>query len=234
MYSAVLMLALTAGAETADFGRNRCTGHTGCSSVVSSCSYSAGYATSCHTRTPLFGHRHSCSSSCSSYVAPVYVAPASCSTSCSHGHHGLFSRRHDRCHGTVYCSSSSYGYTGCSTGTVVPGTTVPPVKMMPKGGEPVPPPKETKKVSVAAPATIIVNLPAGARLLVDGAPTTSVSETRTLVTPELEFGSTYVYSMRAELVRDGRTVVQTQDVNVRGGETSTVQFQFPAQGVASR
>ena len=98
--------------------------------------------------------------------------------------------------------------------------------------EPVKEPKKTG--SVSAPATIIVSVPAGARLIVDGAPTTSVSERRVLVTPELEFGATYTYTMQAEIVRDGRTVSESQVVNVRGGETTTVQFQFPNQGVASK
>ena len=224
MYSAVLMLALTAGSETADFGRNRCNGCTTSCSVVSSCSYYTGCASSCHGRGGLFGNRcHGCTSSygCAS----------------SYGCHGggLFSRR--GCHG---CSASygchgcsvSYGCCasyGCSSGCTI---VVPETKMMPKEGEKVPPPKKT--TSLSAPATIVVSLPADARLTVDGAPTKSTSDRRTLVTPELEFGSTYVYTMRAEIVRDGRTLAETHDVTVRGGETSTVQFQFSNQTVASR
>jgi uncharacterized protein (TIGR03000 family) len=103
---------------------------------------------------------------------------------------------------------------------------------MPKG-EKVAPPKGDKK-PVAAPATIVINLPADARLIVDGTATTSTSERRTLVTPELDFGSTYVYTMRAEVVRNGQTVAQTQEVLVRGGESATVQFNFSTQGIASR
>ena len=38
MYSAVLMLALTAGTETADFGRRGCSGCSGCTGVVVGCS----------------------------------------------------------------------------------------------------------------------------------------------------------------------------------------------------
>ncbi len=103
-------------------------------------------------------------------------------------------------------------------------------KDMPKG-EPVPAPKKT---SLNAPATIVVSLPADARLFVDGAPTNSTTENRSLVTPGLEFGSTYVYTVRAEVVRDGRTVEQTQQVLVRGGETTPVRFDFSTQTVASR
>jgi uncharacterized protein (TIGR03000 family) len=68
---------------------------------------------------------------------------------------------------------------------------------------------------------------------VDGSATSSTSATRTLVTPELQYGSTYVYTVRAEIVRDGQTVTETQQVNVIGGHISSVQFNF-SQSVASR
>ena len=105
---------------------------------------------------------------------------------------------------------------------------------MPKS-EGVKPPKGDKKPNeTAAPATIVVSLPADARMTVDGAPTTSTSDRRTLVSPELLFGSTYVYTLQAEVIRNGQTVAQTQRVTVRGGETSTVVFDFSTQGTASR
>jgi uncharacterized protein (TIGR03000 family) len=219
MYSAVLMLALTAGSETADFGRNRCNSYTSCS-AVSGCSHYSSCASSCHSRGRLFGNRsHGCTSSYGCTTSVAY----SCTNShgCQRG--GLFSRR--SCHG---CSTSYSCSHGCSSGCT---TVVPDKKMMPKEGEKVPPPKKT---SLSAPATIVVSLPADARLTVDGAPTNSTSDRRTLVTPELEFGATYVYTVRAEIVRDGRTLAETQDVTVRGGETSAVQFKFSNQTVASR
>ena len=98
-------------------------------------------------------------------------------------------------------------------------------------------PKEKGKqdeASNASPATIVVTLPAEARLIVDGAATRSTSERRTFVTPALENGETYVYTLRAEVVRDGQTAVQTQEVIVRGGQTTDVSFNFASQGVASR
>ena len=101
---------------------------------------------------------------------------------------------------------------------------------MPKSESIAPP----KKASLNVPATIVVNLPANARLIVDGTATKSTSERRTLVTPELEAGATYVYTLRAEIVVDGETVAQVQEVNVRGGETSTVRFNFSTQTVATR
>ncbi|HZZ80553.1 MAG TPA: TIGR03000 domain-containing protein [Gemmataceae bacterium] len=108
-----------------------------------------------------------------------------------------------------------------------------PAKGMPvQKGEKIEGPKG--KVAVDAPATIVVSLPADARLIVDGAATTSTSAVRTLVTPVLVNGSDYVYTMQAEITREGRVQTQSQQVTVRSGETSNVQFNFSTSSVASR
>jgi len=85
-----------------------------------------------------------------------------------------------------------------------------------------------------APAVIQVSLPADARLIVDGYVTTSTSSQRTFITPVLPQGEAYNYTLRAEVVRDGRTVVETQQVTVRGGEETRVPFSFSSGEVASR
>lgn len=223
MYSAVLMLALTAGSETVDFGRNRCHGSTsGCTTTVaarSSCS------SSCSSRGGLFANRgHGCSTS---RTTTRVVSSCATSSSCARSHGGLFSRMGNR-----GCNTSRTCATTCST------VVVEKKKEMPKGEKVDPPkPDDTKKkvpVPVAAPATIVVSLPADARLIVDGNITTSTSDRRTLVTPNLEFGSDYVYTMVAEIVRDGRTMEQSQQVTVRGGQIANVQFTFTTQTSSSR
>jgi uncharacterized protein (TIGR03000 family) len=247
MYSAVLMLALTAGSETADFGRNRCAG-----------ACNGGYGYGCSSGV-VVGGGYGCSGSYG------YGCSGSYGCSSSHGHGGLFGGRrggcsggglfggglfggHHRggCSGSYGCSSGYYGCSGggyacsggvvygsgapvcCGGGTVV----VPQGKDMPKS-EPIPEPKK-KTTQSSAPATIIVSLPADARLFIDGNATTSTSARRTLVTPELAFGTTYVYTMRAEVVRDGQVQSQSQQVNVIGGAVANVQFNLSSQGVASR
>jgi uncharacterized protein (TIGR03000 family) len=87
---------------------------------------------------------------------------------------------------------------------------------------------------IEAPATILVTLPAQARLLIDGAATTSTSGTRLFVSPNLEPGRAYVYTLRAEMVRDGQTVAQEQRVTVRAGEQTRVPITFADAGVAAR
>lgn len=229
MYSAVLMLALTAGSESVDFGRNRCHG---CSAApVCSTTYVVSCASSC-SRVGLF-HRDRCHGCTTSHGCTTTVSHG-CNTSCSSACHcsggGLFGRFRNRCHGcTSSCSHSCHVVAPACCG----GTVIIEKKAMPKG-ETIPGPGEKKKASTAAPATIVVSLPADARLIVDGNGTTSSTDRRVLVTPELQYGSTYVYTMQAEVVRNGQTVAQTQQVNVRGGETTAVQFSFPTQGVASK
>lgn len=156
-----------------------------------------------------------------------------CSRSSCHGGGGGLFHRGGRgcssgcsgsyCTGAVVCSGSAC--TGACTG----GTPVPP-----KAKEMIKEPVKDKKTAIEAPATIVVSLPADARLIVDGNTTKSTTDRRTLVTPALQFGSTYIYDMTAEIVREGRTITQTQQVSVRGGETVAVQFNFPTQTVASR
>jgi uncharacterized protein (TIGR03000 family) len=126
------------------------------------------------------------------------------------------------CHGGCY--GGCYGGAGCAgcAGTIV-----------------VPTDKKTKKMPPAGtqsevPATILVSLPADARLTIDGNPTTSTSSERTFVSPALPQGQQFQYTLRAEIIRDGRTIAETQQINVRAGEETRVGFNFSSTGVASR
>jgi uncharacterized protein (TIGR03000 family) len=78
-------------------------------------------------------------------------------------------------------------------------------------------------------ATLVVHLPAGAKLTVDGTPTKATSDTRRFVTPPLEPGATYRYVLRGELDRNGQKVTASQNVEVRAGKTSEVHMEFPGQ-----
>lgn len=122
-----------------------------------------------------------------------------------------------------YCAPT-VGY-GCQG--AVPAHPMPPAPM-----------KDGKKIdmgSLAAPATLIVNLPADATLKVDDYQTVSKSETRVFTTPELAPGKDFVYTLKAEVIRDGKPVVVEQVVKVRAGETTPITLNLgAATGVASR
>jgi uncharacterized protein (TIGR03000 family) len=90
------------------------------------------------------------------------------------------------------------------------------------------------KTSLPAPATIVVSLPADAKLTIDDAATTSTSTTRVFVSPTLPAGKEYHYVLKAEIVREGRTITCTETVPVSAGEQARVTMQFPVATVASK
>ena len=127
------------------------------------------------------------------------------------------------CCGTVAPVYSCSGAVPGCTGAPRPGAPAP----MPKKGNPTP------KVQADAPAVILVSLPENAKLTIDGNATTSTSSQRTFISPPLPQGEQFQYTLRAEVVREGRTITETHLVNVRGGEETRVPFNFSSSGVAS-
>jgi uncharacterized protein (TIGR03000 family) len=82
----------------------------------------------------------------------------------------------------------------------------------------------TMQAAAATPARLVVQLPADAQLFVDEQSTTSRSAERAFVTPALEPGYVYTYTLRAEIVRDGQKYVETQKVAVTAGGVSQLAF----------
>ncbi len=207
MYSVVLLAALSTGGEVPAGLLNRgCCG--GSSSHHVSCSGGC-YGTSCsgsHRK-----HRtHGC---CGGNYSCTGV---SChGSSCFGGHRKH--RGHNNCcgcTGTVNCC-------GC-TGTVVPAPVV------------APPAKGKVGLDNVAPATLIVSVPAEARLTVDGQITSSTSTQRVFVTPALSLDRVYNYTIEAEYVRDGKLVKISKEVAVKAGDETRVRFDDEATRVASR
>lgn len=75
------------------------------------------------------------------------------------------------------------------------------------------------------PSELIVRLPAGAKLAIDGEATKQTSAERHFETPPLKAGKTYVYRLRAEFARDGRPVVREERVEIRAGEEKIVTIE---------
>jgi len=90
------------------------------------------------------------------------------------------------------------------------------------------------QATTAAPATIVVNLPENARLSIDGEQTRSTSTRRVFVSPTLEAGKEYTYTLQAEFNQDGKPVTITRDVSVRAGKEVNVKLEASMGGVASR
>jgi uncharacterized protein (TIGR03000 family) len=115
------------------------------------------------------------------------------------------------CHGCYGC----YGCYGCCGGVIVQ-----PYK------PPAPKKDDKKKEETANPnqATIIVQVPAEAKMFVDGQEANLTSTSRRFVTPALETGRDYYYTIKAELVREGKTLADSKHVVFRAGQTVKVDF----------
>jgi uncharacterized protein (TIGR03000 family) len=74
---------------------------------------------------------------------------------------------------------------------------------------------------------LAVQVPEDARVYVNDQPTTSTGSRRQYVSRELEPGYSYTYEVRAEVVRDGKTLEQVRRVDLRAGEVVNVAFDFP-------
>jgi len=75
-------------------------------------------------------------------------------------------------------------------------------------------------------ATLIVHLPESASLSIDDQPMRQSAGTRVFTSPPLEQGKTYVYKITAEVNRNGHTVRDTKNVEVRAGQQSDVTMNF--------
>jgi uncharacterized protein (TIGR03000 family) len=75
-----------------------------------------------------------------------------------------------------------------------------------------------------ARATVVVRLPADARLFADAKPLALTGPERKFVTPELPTGPEFTYRFRIEYDRDGETVSVTKRVPVRAGGSVAVEF----------
>jgi uncharacterized protein (TIGR03000 family) len=181
--------------------------------------------------TAAFGHRHGCDggcqgcqgySGCSGYNAGCCGCQGERHHKKQRGH-SCGGGCHGGCHGCQGYSAGCCGCTGMPMGcygapmmTTPPAATTPPVK----------------GAMFAAPATVVVSLPADATLKVDGVTTQSTTELRTFATPVLPVGQAYHYTLTAAVVRDGQTLTATQQVTVQAGVTSRVELPATAFGTA--
>ena len=221
MYSVVLMAAMTTGGEVPDFGRRR---GGGCSGGYSCCGcYGGGYA----------GYRgYGC-----------YGGGYGCYGG-GYGGYGGYG-----CHGGGYGCYGGYGgyrgayggyrggyggYRGYGSSPYAPAMfgaySAPPVVYTAQAPVTSPP---AVSPSGATPATFVVNLPADAKLIVEGVTTRSTSSRRVFISPPLRPGQDYAYSVQAQLTRDGETRTVRRTFPVRAGQQSEVTLDFPTSGTTT-
>jgi uncharacterized protein (TIGR03000 family) len=204
MYSVVLMMAMTTGGEAADFGGRGCRGC--CGGCYGGC-YGGGWG--CHGCRGRRGC-HGC------YGGGCYGG------GCYGG----------GCYGGGCYGGGCYGGGGCCGGYIVPSGVQQQQDGKKKGKQQQQ--DEGQVQTGPAPAYVVVQVPADARVTVDGAATTSTSAVRTFQTPALARDKVYGYEMTAEFQQDGKTVKITKHVQVQAGRTANVDLRQPAATVASR
>jgi uncharacterized protein (TIGR03000 family) len=71
---------------------------------------------------------------------------------------------------------------------------------------------------------LAVTVPADAKIFVNDHATTSTGTSRQYVSRAMQPGASYTYRVRAEFVRDGRSVTQEQTVQLVAGQTRALDF----------
>lgn len=246
MYGLVLMTALATGSGTPSYGDGAgCFGGGCCSSsctgavVASGCTGTSCYSSGCYS---------SCSGCCGGALFPRVRAAVSnrmshaffggCSgSSCSGSCYG------SSCYGSSCFGSSSYGSsfgpasfgpayygsdfhggctgcTGCFGSTPVWGGAPPQVSIPSQSVEY----RAARQSPTASPARLTIEVPADAKLFVDGQLAKGEGASRNFHTPELPIDQTFFYDLKAEVVVDGKVVTETKRVLVRSGEALSESF----------
>jgi uncharacterized protein (TIGR03000 family) len=223
MYSVVLMAALTTGVDLPDFGRRG--GCHGCRGGCYGGCWGGGYGYGCMGCYGGSGMGYGGCMGCYGGSGMGYGGCMGCYGGSGMGYGGCMG-----CYGGCYGGYGYGGGMGIAGGVITGGTTVQPA------GERAPAPKQQKREesSLAAPATIVVDLPADAKLLIDNEATTSTGMSRVFQSPTLNPGKEYQYTLTAEVVRAGKPVKAEKIITVKAGQTTPVSLTLPAPGVAQR
>jgi uncharacterized protein (TIGR03000 family) len=204
MYSVVLATLLTAGSATPAWGHG-CHGCGGCHGCWGGC--------------------HGCWGGCHGCWGGCYGCWGGC-YGCWGGCYG--------CYGCGGCWGGCYGcWGGCYGYVVVPANGNNGKNKKDEGADE----DETKarfkyrgdsgqanRKASPRQATVVVHLPADAKLYVDGKKANLTSKIRSFVTPELQKDQDYYYTVKAEVRRDGVTTEQSQRVFVRAGTVAHVDL----------
>jgi uncharacterized protein (TIGR03000 family) len=187
------------------------------------------------------GGKHSFfSHGCNGCNGGCYGCNGGCFGGKHHGHRnngccGCYGYGYGCCGANVGCCGCVGAVGGCYGGAVVaPAPIVTPAPAPAPAPAPKPTPKKTS-IDNAAPATLVVNVPADARLTIDGEVTASTSTRRVFVSPVLNAGRDYHYTVKAEFVKDGKQITVSKEVAVQAGSQTSVTLNADnLSSVASR
>ena len=108
----------------------------------------------------------------------------------------------------------------------------------PNGGYP-PPAISPTSLPTSAPPRVSnsvqfkVNVPASAKVFVNNRPTTSTGEDRTFTSTGLQPAQVYLFRVRAEFVRQGKSVIEEKTIQLTAGQRGSLAFGTSPAQVAS-
>lgn len=231
MYSVILMAAMTAStAEAPAFHWQKSHGCTGGMYL-----HGAGYG-SCMGcwGSGCCGGCYGCWGSCSGGYGGGYSC-CGCQGSWYGGCYGCMG-----CYGVYDGGWGGYGgwygygapatYPANNPPSINPNAPPPPAGTAPPAGTN--PPAGTKPAGTSA--KVIIEKPTDATIFVDGRQVNSEGTRQVFATPALDPAQAYFYTVRVDVVRDGKPVSETRRVVVRAGETATETFAAPTIATASK
>lgn len=104
----------------------------------------------------------------------------------------------------------------------------PPMQMPPPSSVIGPMPRQEMETPAGNKATVVVTLPADARMSIDGQLSSLTGSTRVFETPPLATTAEHYYQIKIEVERGGKTLQHTETVIVKPGRVSRVNFAEPA------
>lgn len=81
----------------------------------------------------------------------------------------------------------------------------------------------------AQTALLSVNVPAEAKIFINGAATTTTGSERQYISRGLSAGNRYDYEVRAEITRDGNTITETKNITLTPGQVANLAFNFDSK-----
>ena len=138
------------------------------------------------------------------------------------------------CGGAFGCAGGGYACVGCY-GSYGWGTYYAAATPVLPAARPADASRQTSYAGAAkaASATVVVQAPDNAKVFVEGKQVT-LKPDGSFTTPRLQTGETYVYTIRADAVRNGRVVSESKNVRVWAGKTSRICLPRAATGRGGR
>lgn len=231
MYSIVLATMLTTGVAAPEWRHGCCGGCWGC------CGGCYGCCGGCWGCGGCYGCCGGCWGGCYGCCGGCWGGWYGCCGGC-YGCWGGCYGCCGGCYGACYgCWGGCYGCYGCygaayggvvvaaaPAAVIAPSATLAPAAPAQQTLPAQPKKDENTSAALGNAAAVVLKAPVDVQLSVEGRAIPRTASEETFRTPALEPGSSYTYTFKARVLRNGKAVSYTKQVKVRAGQISTADF----------